>query len=320
MPEPLKDLSFLRKCGKHKEAYDGWKVWDDVCGNESPIVWEWMGEAKGELPKESEELAKRAILFFPLHVFNAIDKSLSKLTETQDIYLFGLVAMQGLLMTGQVDSQKTGLGEKAEAVTLAMVKYWVCEYGRIYRSALHIEGENTSRGNREKILKDTFNDACDKLRASIPEARSRACANKALSCMSKNCVGLHELSKDGLDETTLYGLEVLNQAMSATADGLNNLERKNDHHGVKQISATPSLPFEVVKYHTNGITVKWKGVDKKISSKVFGAELVEIIKTGAERVKVKRGIYRDNLKNDEFLSKYFCAQTDQGATYLRRRY
>ncbi len=290
MPEPLKDLSFLRKCGKHKEAYDGWKVWDDVCGNESPIVWEWLGEAKGELPKEPEELAKRAILFFPLHVFNAIDKSQSKLTETQDIYLFGLVSMQGLLMTGQVDSQKTGLGEKAEAVTLAMVKYWVCEYGRIYRSALHIEGENTSRGNREKILKDTFNDACDKLRASIPEARSRACANKALSCMSKNCVGLHELSKDGLDETTLYGLEVLNQAMSATADGMKNpaplsvnAELKGKGEPEKDmLSISESAEYAGVDERTIRNWLKKANGDK-------GPMLPGVIKVGDKSIRIPRG-------------------------------
>ena len=85
----------------------------------------------------------------------------------------------------------------------------------------------------------------------------------------------------------------------------------------KEVGIIP-LPFKVISYHTDGVTVEFKGKPKRIKSRIFGAELAELCRTVAPRVKAPR-LTRDNLKNDEFLNRFFKAQTDCGSTYLARR-
>jgi hypothetical protein len=79
-----------------------------------------------------------------------------------------------------------------------------------------------------------------------------------------------------------------------------------------------ALPFELVTTHDDGITVNWNNKHKRIRSKVFGFALSKICKEGLTEAEAK-GLTRDNLKNDDFLLKYFRATTRKNKQYLELR-
>lgn len=207
-----------------REAYRNvglWKVWHDACPRAEPGVSALLETAAHGLPGDIGEQAKLAVTFFPDGDLSSIDSARVTLTARQEACLFGLASMQGMLMSGLVDPACAGLGDRAKEVIGAMAKYWVVNYGSIWKHAVKIPCVNglsvhDSAANRDKILRKAFESACVKVVEYFCEPVKKVSAQAALAYMTgKFGTGLDDLlSKQAtLDDCVKSGMVVLSDAI-----------------------------------------------------------------------------------------------------------
>lgn len=213
-PDPLKQLSAFEQWGDLAEQATPWKAWTTACQPIDPSLAPMLEAAKAGLPTSLDKQARLSVRFFPDLVFHRLARNRIELNQEQEVYFYGLVKVQGLLMKGRIKPQCAGLGEQAGAVLLAMATYWIAMYGRILAVAVKVPGDEEAKAKREQIFNHTFESACLAISETVTDARKRACAKAALTAMQKDKAGLYDLTTTRLDETGLTGVEVLRDVIS----------------------------------------------------------------------------------------------------------